>query len=142
VDNCPFFWFSSYSIQPHFAKCQKVRLAVRNLLRGYLLRLSTRQAVARELRQRLQGVCNIPVLTEQQIRDAAASAEQVQVLRDAKFLVRTPLWYYILAEAASLEGETGNGRWAARVVAKVLVGLVRRSEGSILRQAHSRSRIC
>jgi hypothetical protein len=106
---------------------------VRNLLRGYLLRLPTGQAVARALGQRLQGVRNIPVLTEQQIRDAAASEEQVQVLQDAEFLQRkTPLWYYILAEAASLEGRNRLGPVGSTIVAEVLVGLVRRSEGSIL----------
>ncbi len=111
----------------------RARLAVRNLLRGYLLRLPTGQAVARILGQRLQGVRNIPVLTEQQIMDAAANDAQVQVLRDAEFLQRkTPLWYYILAEAAALEGGQRLGPVGSTIVAEVLVGLVRRSEGSIL----------
>jgi hypothetical protein len=110
----------------------RASLAARNLLRGYLLRLPTGQAVARALGQRLQGVRNIPVLTEQQILDAANDA-QVQVLQDAEFLQRkTPLWYYILAEAASLEGGQRLGPVGSTVVAEVLVGLVRRSEGSIL----------
>ena len=109
------------------------RLAVRNLLRGYLLRLPTGQAVARTLGQRLQGVRNIPVLTPQQIRDAA-SEEQVQVLQDAEFLQRkTPLWYYILAEATALGNGQRLGPVGSTIVAEVLVGLVRRSEGSILR---------
>jgi hypothetical protein len=110
----------------------RARLAVRNLLRGYLLRLPTGQAVARELGHRLQGVRDIPLLTPQQIRDAAASEEQVQVLRDAGFLERTPLWYYILAEAASLEGGERLGPVGSTIVAEVLVGLVRRSANSIL----------
>ena len=76
---------------------------------------------------------NIPVLTEQQIRDAA-NDEQVQVLQDAEFLQRkTPLWFYILAEAASREGGERLGPVGSTIVAEVLVGLVRRSEGSILR---------
>ena len=112
----------------------RARLAVRNLLRGYLLRLPTGQAVARALGQRLQGERNIPVLTEQQIRGAAANDAQVQVLQDDGFLQRkTPLWYYILAEAASLEGGQRLGPVGSTIVAEVLVGLVRRSEGSILR---------
>src|ERR671917_185273 len=41
------------------------RLAVRNLLRGYLLRMPTGQAVARALRKKLQGVRDVPVLTRQ-----------------------------------------------------------------------------
>jgi len=112
------------------------RLAVRNLLRGYLLRLPTGQAVAAALGQRLQGVRNIPVLSPQQIRDVAASEEQVQVLRDAGFLERTPLWYYILAEAASLEGGERLGPVGSTIVAEVLVGLVRRSANSILGAAN------
>ena len=40
---------------------------------------------------------------------------QVQVLQDAEFLQRkTSLWYYILAEAASLEGEQRFGPGAPR----------------------------
>ena len=113
----------------------RARLAVRNLLRGYLLRLPTGQAVARALQGRLQGVRNIPVLTEQQIR-SAASDEQAQVLQDAAFLERkTPLWYYILAEAAFLEGGERLGPVGSTIVAEVLVGLIRRSEGSILATA-------
>jgi hypothetical protein len=111
------------------------RLAVRNLLRGYLLRLPTGQAVARELRQRLQGVRDIPVLTEQQIM-ATATDGQAQVLRDAEFLQRkTPLWFYILAEAAALGNGRRLGPVGSTIVAEVLVGLVRRSEGSILSAA-------
>ena len=76
---------------------------------------------------------NIPVLTPQQIR-SVASDEQVQVLQDAEFLERrTPLWYYILAEAAFLEGGECLGPVGSTIVAEVSVGLVRRSEGSILR---------
>lgn len=115
----------------------RAHLAVRNLLRGYLLRLPTGQAVARELRQRLQGVRDVPVLTEQQIRNAAASDDQVGVLRDFEFLQRrTPLWYYVLAEAASFEGGERLGPVGSTIVAEVLVGLVRRSENSILSAAN------
>jgi hypothetical protein len=109
------------------------RLAVRNLLRGYLLRMPTGQAVARALRKKLQGVREVPVLTRQQIRQAAASDEQVQVLEDADFLEQTPLWYYVLAEAAVLGGGLRLGPVGSTIVAEVLVGLVRRSENSILR---------
>ncbi len=125
--------FELRDLQGRTLQEDRARLAVRNLLRGYLLRLPTGQAVARDLRQRLQGVRNIPVLTREQIRDAAASTEQVQVLRDAGFLERTPLWYYILAEAASLEGGERLGPVGSTIVAEVLVGLVRHSANSILR---------
>jgi heme peroxidase len=108
------------------------RLAVRNLLRGYLLRLPTGQAVARELRRRLQGVRDVPVLSPQQIKDAAASEEQVRALTDAEFLQRTPLWYYVLAEAAVLGDGRRLGPVGSTIVAEVLVGLIRRSPDSIL----------
>jgi hypothetical protein len=108
------------------------RLAVRNLLRGYLLRMPTGQAVARELRKKLQGVRDVPVLSRQQLRQGAASEEQVQVLEGAGFLERTPLWYYVLAEAAVLGGGVRLGPVGSTIVAEVLAGLVRRSENSIL----------
>jgi hypothetical protein len=110
------------------------KLAVRNLLRGYLLRLPTGQAVARALQEKLDGVRDIPVLTPEQITEAAANQEQIDVLeaRDGLFLDRTPLWYYILAEAAVLGGGQHLGPVGSTIVAEVLVGLVRRSPESIL----------
>jgi Animal haem peroxidase len=128
--------FELRNLQGGILQGDRARLAVRNLLRGYLLRLPTGQAVARQLGQRLQGVRTIPVLTPQQIRDAAASPEQVQVLQDTGFLERTPLWYYILAEAAVLEGGERLGPVGGTIVAEVLVGLVRRSANSILTPAN------
>ena len=111
----------------------RARLAVRNLLRGYLLRLPTGQAVARALREDLSGVRDVPVLTPQQILAGAASEEQSQVLQGAGFLGRTPLWYYVLAEAAALTGGERLGPVGSTILAEVFVGLVRRSENSILR---------
>jgi hypothetical protein len=124
--------FELPDIQGNPQQDNRGRLAVRNLLRGYLLRLPTGQAVARALKERLQGVRNIPVLSPQQIRDAATSEEQVEVLRDAGFLEHTPLWYYILAEAAALGDGQRRGPVGSTIVAEVLVGLIRRSPGSIL----------
>jgi hypothetical protein len=75
------------------------------------------------------------VLGPNQIRNGAASQQQVQVLEDAGFLERTPLWYYILAEAAVREDGQRLGPVGSTIVAEVPVGLVRRSEHSILRTA-------
>ena len=99
------------------------RLAVRNLLRGYGLRMPTGQAVARRL--------GLPVLTASQLEAAAASPQQAQVLRAGGFLGRTPLWYYLLAEAKHHGGHR-LGPVGSTLVAEVLIGLVRRSEDSIL----------
>ena len=99
------------------------RLAVRNLLRGYRLLMPTGQAVAKHMK--------LPVLTEAQLRATAVSRDQREKLEP--FLRRTPLWYYILAEAKH-HGGNRLGPVGGTIVAEVLVGLVRRSEDSILSQ--------
>jgi hypothetical protein len=127
------------------------RLAVRNLLRGYLLRMPTGQAVARALGRapltpaQIEAVANqVPLRPD----PPPGTETQVDVLRRAGFLERTPLWYYILAEAAAPQtagaGEAaGGGRErlgpvGSTLVAEVLIGLVRRSKDSILDRAHWR----
>ncbi|MEP7342261.1 MAG: hypothetical protein ABI977_31320 [Acidobacteriota bacterium] len=109
-----------------------VRLAVRNLLRGYLLRMPTGQAVAHALK--------LEPLKPSEIEKVAASVEapaggekQLDVLREAKFLERTPLWYYILAEAAARADGQHLGPVGSTIIAEVLIGLIRRSDDSILR---------
>jgi nucleoid-associated protein YgaU len=101
------------------------RLAVRNLLRGYRLRLPTGQAVAELL--------GLPVLTADEVHAAAGSADQRDALQAGGFASRTPLWYYLLAEASHHGGDR-LGPVGSTLVAEVLVGLVRRSEDSILKQ--------
>jgi hypothetical protein len=100
------------------------RLAVRNLLRGYGLRMPTGQAVANHL--------GLTALTATQLRAAAASTTQASVLQNTGFLTRTPLWYYLLAEAKHHGGQR-LGPVGSTIVAEVLIGLVRRSDDSILR---------
>jgi Animal haem peroxidase len=108
------------------------KLAIRNLLRGYQLRMPTGQAVARSLQEKLKGMRDIPVLSPQQIKAAAASNKQRDVLNTSGFDERTPLWYYILAEAAFLRDGRRLGPVGSTIVAEVLVGLIRRSPDSIL----------
>lgn len=109
----------------------KGRLAVRNLLRGYLLRIPTGQAVATAVRSKY-GATDAPVLRPDQVVQGAASPEQAQILVDAGFDRRTPLWYYILAEASVLGKGQRLGPVGTALVAEVLFGLVLRSEDSIL----------
>jgi nucleoid-associated protein YgaU len=97
---------------------------VRNLLRGYRLRIPTGQAVA--------DLLGVTALKPDEIEAAAASPEQAQALRDGGFLTSTPLWFYLLAEAKHHGGER-LGPLGSRIVAEVLVGLARRSEDSIFR---------
>lgn len=108
------------------------RLAVRNLLRGYLLRMPTGQAVASAL--------GVTPLTAAEIEAVAATVtpapnaeSQLDVVRAAGFTTRTPLWYYVLAEAAAVTGGSRLGPVGGTIVAEVLVGLIRRSRDSILR---------
>ncbi|MGH3936266.1 MAG: LysM peptidoglycan-binding domain-containing protein [Pseudonocardiaceae bacterium] len=99
-------------------------LSARNLLRGYRMRMPTGQAVANHL--------GLPVLTPEQLQAAAGNAKQLQALNDGGFADRTPLWFYVLAEAKYCGG-TRLGPVGSTIVAEVLIGLVRRSDDSILR---------
>jgi Animal haem peroxidase/LysM domain len=119
--------FGLQDIEGKILRGDRGRLAVRNLLRGYRLRMPTGQAVARRL--------GLRVLTPGQIKEAAASRQQVDALAEGGFLERTPLWYYLLAEAAHPSGGNGQrlGPVGSTIVAEVLIGLIRRSEDSILR---------
>jgi hypothetical protein len=117
--------FELHELTGRVADGVRASLAVRNLLRGYLLRLPTGQSVAAAL--------GLPAMTAGQIKRAAADVnpEQVPILERANFLERTPLWYYILAEAAD-GGSDVLGPVGSTIVAEVLIGLVRWSEDSIL----------
>ena len=64
---------------------------------------------------------------------ATGSDGQRQALTTGSLLERTPLWYYVLAEAAH-GGGNRLGPVGSTIVADVLIGLVRRSEDSILAQ--------
>jgi nucleoid-associated protein YgaU len=70
-------------------------------------------------------------MTPQEIDAAAGSQDQVDALMAGGFRDRTPLWFYILAEAKHHGGER-LGPLGSLLVAEVLIGLVRRSEDSIL----------
>lgn len=104
-------------------------LAALDLLRGYLLRLPTGQAVAEAL--------SFPPelrMSPEDIEAAAASDKQRQILHDAHFSERTPLWFYILAEAAHFNNGQRLGPVGSALVAGVLIGLVRESDDSYLHE--------
>jgi hypothetical protein len=120
------------------------RLPVRTLLRGYLLRLPTGQAVAAAL-----GLSGAEVMSALDIEAVAAripgSAQLAELRKErvaddgTKWTLsqRTPLWFYILAEAAHscevLKRGHQLGPVGSRLVAGVLIALVRRSKDSILK---------
>lgn len=103
-------------------------LAVRDLLRGYVLRLPTGQAVAQAL--------GLPVMTATEIEDvgAAVSPEQKRVLQDptTNFSKRTPLWFYVLAESHHFQIGLRLGPVGSSLVAGVLIELLKQSEDSYL----------
>lgn len=101
----------------------ETRLAVQDLRRGYFMSIPTGQAIANKL--------GITPLTENDFRDACVADLQFQVLKESGFIERTPLWFYILAEAF-LAGGNQLGPVGGQLVAEVLVGLVRRISYSFL----------
>lgn len=103
-------------------------LAIRNLLRGYILRMPTGQAVAKAMAS--QGI--LP-MTEKQIASVAEEIPgQHEVLAKTDFLSRTPLWFYVLAEAAYYNRGHHLGPVGSTIVAEVLIGVLRNSTDSIL----------
>lgn len=105
----------------------KGRLAVRNLLRGYLLRVPTGQQVAQ--------ACGIAPMTPEQIL-AASTPEQRDILTKYNFHKDTPLWYYVLAEAAR---RSSLGPVGSTIVGEVLIGLIRWTDDSILSEPNWKS---
>ena len=105
----------------------EARLPVRNLLRGYLLRLPTGQAVA--------GALGLTPLSTKEIEDIARSVSrhQLRAVQHGRFAECTPLWYYILAEAAAGNSDR-LGPVGSTIVAEVLIGLIRGGKDSILRE--------
>jgi hypothetical protein len=103
------------------------QLSVRNLLRGYMLRLPTGQAVAAALGKTTLKPAELEAVAE------SVSEEQLAAVRAGGFSRRSPLWYYILAEAAA-ESTGRLGAVGSTIVAEVLIGLLRGSKDSILRK--------
>jgi heme peroxidase len=103
---------------------QETNLAIRNLLRGYILRMPTGQAVAEAM--------GFTPLDDTEIASVAGSPEQLTALKDGKFLERTPLWFYILAEAAKQKEGECLGEVGSTIVAEVLYRILENSTDSIL----------
>jgi len=113
-------------------------LATRNLLRGLILRMPTGQAVAR--RMEAQG---IRPMNEEEIASVAEKIPgQKAFLNESKFLLKkTPLWFYILAEAAFYSRGHHLGPVGSTIVAEVLIAILRHSTYSILCEPHWRPTI-
>jgi len=101
------------------------KLATRNLLRGYLLGLPTGQAIAEKL--------GIDPLDEAIIIQAVSADARASFI-DAGFHKKTPLWFYILAEAGDPNGPDGNslGPVGGTIVGETIVSIIKHSKDSVI----------
>ena len=97
-------------------------LARSNLLRGYHLRVPTGQAVADAL--------GVKPLTADELK--ATDDKVAEALTDGDFLNRTPLWYYLLQEAAVQQDGNRLGAVGSRLVAEVIVGMIKGDPNSYM----------
>ncbi len=105
-----------------FNKVMK-HLAMRNLLRGYLLSIPTSQAIVKEL----QDVCGLAIdhLTEAELLQNIG-ADFADFMRESGFLERTPLWFYILKEAEVKENGNRLGKLGSYIVGRTFAGLLKK----------------
>lgn len=103
-------------------KGMEFSLAVNDLLRGYLLGLPTGQGLAKALKVKATDV-----LSDAEVLASAISPKQKEVLEASGFHKRTPLWFYLFAEAQQRRGGTCLGPVCGQLVALVLKELARRS---------------
>ena len=102
-------------------------LAVRNLLRGLALGLPSGQGVAKSF--------GIAPLTTAQLTQALPAAEHAALTAGGGTLLkRTPLWYYVLREAAVLANGNHLGPVGARIVAETFVRMLKRDPDSFVNQ--------
>ena len=100
-------------------------LATRNLRRGLALGLPSGQGMASEF--------GIPPMTAAQLT-AGLPANEIALLNSngGLLLNKTPLWYYILREAAVLGGGNQLGPVGGRIVAETFVRMLKRDVSSFL----------
>jgi hypothetical protein len=111
-------------VLPGFAGLMAM-LASRNLLRGLALGLPSGQGVA--------GHFGVPALTEAQLKQGLL-ADEVALLNShgGLLLKKTPLWYYVLREAAVLSAGNQLGPVGGRIVAETFVRLLKRNPDSFV----------
>jgi hypothetical protein len=100
-------------------------LATRNLRRSLALGLPSGQGMA--------NAFGVPPLTAAQLT-SGLQPDEVAVLNASGGLLlnKTPLWYYILREAAVLTGGNQLGPVGGRIVAETFVRILKRDAGSYL----------
>ena len=97
-------------------------LAQRNLRRGYNLRLPTGQALHRYLKQ-IGAVTSSPIADVSTIFPAGSNLKGFLEGVSSKLGTRTPLWFYILAEAQQ-GGGNSLGEVGSWLVASTFIGVL------------------
>jgi hypothetical protein len=100
-------------------------LATRNLRRGLALGLPSGQGMA--------NFFGVPALTSAQLKDQLPTNETDVLNADSGLLLkRTPLWYYVLREAAVLGAGNQLGPVGGKIVADTFVRILKRDANSYL----------
>jgi hypothetical protein len=103
-------------------------LAARNLRRGLALGLPSGQGMAQ--------MFGVPALTANQLTSGIPAGEKTLLESENKLLLgKTPLWYYVLREAAVLSSGDALGPVGARILARTFVRMLKRDAGSYLNHA-------
>ncbi len=109
---------------PGFSGMMSV-LATRNLLRGLAMGLPSGQGMAKSF-----GI--LPLTSAQLTQGLPAGEVTVLNSNGGVLLQKTPLWYYVLREAAVIEGGNQLGPAGARIVAETFVRLLKRDVTSFV----------
>lgn len=105
-------------------------LARSNLFRGYNLSIPTGQAMC--------DAFGIRPMTAKQIR--SGQGEETATLLENSYLdQRTPLFYYILREAAFQQGGQRLGELGSRIVSETIINLLKQDPNSYLNNVHVQS---
>ena len=105
-------------------------LARSNLFRGYNLSIPTGQAMC--------DAFGIIPMTAAQIRGGQGQNVE-DLLKNSYLDQRTPLFYYILREAAFQQGGQHLGELGSRIVAETIINLLKQDPNSYLNHVHSRN---
>ncbi len=97
-------------------------LAMRNLLRGYALRMPTGQCLAEAM--------NFTPLSQVELKHGKEATDVA--LTQSNFLDKTPLWYYILKESEIREDGNTLGEVGSQIVCETLIGLIRSDPNAYL----------
>ena len=111
----------------------RLNLARRTLMYGALLELPTGQALAKQVQEKLVmagSPCRIPIL-EPECLDIPDNIPATAIMREgavgARFVDQTPLWLYILREAAVCGDGNRLGPLGGRMVAETLSAAIEAS---------------